>query len=161
MEDTQKEKPQEECNAKLEELQKEKDEYLAGWQRAKADFLNYKKEETERVQGYLEYANEEFLYSLLPILDNLDRAEKQISEEEKDSKVVQGFLQIAKQIRDFLKSQGVEEMQGQGKFNPEIHEAIGEIVQEGRDPGEIAEVAEKGYMRKGRILRAAKVKVTK
>jgi len=142
----------------MEELEKERAEYLAGWQRAKADLLNYKKEEKERLQGFLQYANEAFLLKLLPIVDNLERAEKEV--EKDNNRVVQGFLQIGKQLRDFLKKQGVEEMRAQGeKFDPEFHEAVGEA--EGAKSGYIKEVVEKGYKVKDTLLRPAKVKVGK
>lgn len=144
---------------KMEELQQEKDEYLAGWQRARADFLNYKKEEAGRQKGFMEYVEQEFLYSLLPVLDNLERAEKELPAE-KDSTLAQGFLQIGKQLRDILKSHGAEEIQTEGKeFNPALHEAIEQV--EGEKSGHVAEVLEKGYTLKGQLLRPAKVKVSK
>ena len=114
-------------------MKKERDEYLRGWQRARADLLNYKKEEMERIKGLMEYSQAEFLLNMLPILDNLERAEQTIKD--------QGFLQIGKQFRDFLKSQGVEELRvGKEKFNPEFHEAVGEVERTGLEPGTVAEV---------------------
>ncbi|MDP4007042.1 MAG: nucleotide exchange factor GrpE [bacterium] len=149
----------EKLQKKIEELQKEKDEFLAGWQRAKADFLNYKKEDKERMRGFLEYVEQELLYQLLPTLDNLERAEREI-QGEKDSRLAQGFLRIAKQLKDFLSSHGVKEIEAQGKeFNPSLHEAVDMV--EGEKPGHVAEVVEKGYMFKNQLLRPAKVKVTK
>lgn len=156
----------EKLQKQVEELEQERAEYLAGWQRAKADLANYKKEEKERMQSLLEYARAEFFASLLSIVDNLERAQKELTEEEKNSKLVLGFLQIGKQLQDFLKSQGVKEIEAAGKdFNPSLHEAIDMI-----DPstgsgqgksGKVAEVLEKGYMIKNKLLRAAKVKVVK
>ena len=73
-----------EIQKKLENAEKQAQEYLAGWQRARADFLNYKKEEMERIGEFLKYANEEFILKLLPILDNFTEAEKSIPEEKKD-----------------------------------------------------------------------------
>ena len=69
----------EELNKKIAELDKQKNEYLAGWQRARADLLNYKKEEMERVGDFLKYANEEFILKILPILDNFEVCEKGIT----------------------------------------------------------------------------------
>ena len=65
----------------LEECQKKKDEYLAGWQRERADFLNYKKEEIERIGEILKYAGEGLILKILPILDNFEIAEKKILED--------------------------------------------------------------------------------
>lgn len=139
------------------DLQKERDEYLAGWQRAKADFLNYKKEEAERMGEIVTYAQREFLLSLLPVLDSLERAEKQVK---KRDEVVKGFIQIAEQMREFLLSNGVQEIKSVGeKFNTEFHEAVEEV--QGGKAGYIVEELEKGYTFKGTLLRPAKIKVSK
>ena len=144
----------------IEQLTKEKEEFLAGWQRAKADLANYKKEEKERTQGLAEYIKQGFLSSFLSMVDNLERAEGELKEEEKESKVVEGFLLIGKQLREFLKSQGVEEIEAKEKdFDPQLHEAVATI--EGEQSGKVVEVLEKGYVVGGKLLRAAKVKVTR
>ncbi|HCM37001.1 MAG TPA: nucleotide exchange factor GrpE [Candidatus Wildermuthbacteria bacterium] len=152
----------------IEKIKKEHDEYLDGWKRAKADFLNYKKEENERLQAVAEYARRELLRKILRILDNLARAEREIAEEQKDDKFVKGFLQIVSQWREFLKSEGIEEIETVGTpFNPELHEAVEEVAgdpstgSEQRESGMVAEEVEKGYMVQGRLLRPAKVKVVK
>ena len=152
----------------IEKIKKEQDEYLDGWKRAKADFLNYKKEENERLQAVAEYARRELLRKILRILDNLARAEREIAEEQKDDKFVKGFLQIVSQWREFLKSEGIEEIETVGTpFNPELHEAVEEVAgdpstgSEQRESGMVAEEVEKGYMVQGRLLRPAKVKVVK
>ena len=154
----------EKLQKKIEELQKEKEEFLAGWQRAKADFINHKKEEKERLQELLEYVRAEFLHSLLPMLDNFERAQKELNEE-KDNKVAQGFFLIAKQFHDFLSKHGVKEIEAKGKeFNPALHEAI-EMVDglpgQGEKSGRVAEVVAKGYIVKDKLLRPVKVKVAK
>lgn len=137
-----------------EELKKERDDYLAGWQRARADFINYKKEEMERIKGLMEYAEAEFLLKILPIVDNVERAEKTISD--------QGFMQIAMQVRQFLKDHEVQEFKAEGeKFNPEFHEAVGEVEKEGTKPGTIVEVLQKGYTLHGKLIRPARVKIAK
>lgn len=147
-------------NKELEKLKRERDEYLDGWKRSKADFLNYKKEEGERFQEMAEYIKGGLLVKILPILDNLVRAEKEIPEKQKGNKVYKGFLHIVGQWRGFLKSQGIEEIQAMGKaFNPEVHEAVGEG--EGKESGVVIEEVEKGYTMNGKLLRPAKVKVTK
>lgn len=150
----------EKLQKKLQELQKERDEFLAGWQRAKADFLNYKKEEGERMQGVAGYAKDELVCQLFVVLDNLERAEKELAEGDRQSKMAQGFLQIGKQLREFLASHGIKEVEAEGKeFDPKVHEAVGTVS--GEKPGNVAEVVEKGYTLNSRLLRAAKVKVVK
>lgn len=145
---------------KLEECLKQKDEYLAGWQRARADFLNYKKEEMERISALLAYSGEELILKILPILDNFELVEKKMPEDLKKDESVKGILQIKNQILDFLKNQGVEEIKTVGeKFDPNLHEAV--ETQDGQESGIILEEVQKGYMINGRLLRAAKVKVAK
>jgi len=160
----------EELKKKLEEYQKLKDEYLAGWQRERADFLNYKKEELERIGDLLKYVNEGLISRFLPILDNFEMVEKKLPENLRDDKNVKGILQLKNQVLDFFKNQGVEEIKSVGeKFDPNFHEVVEEV--EVKDNGStsspqeksgiIIEEIQKGYKINGRLLRPAKVKVIK
>lgn len=152
----------EDLQKKIEELEKQKAENLAGWQRARADFLNYKKEEMERIEQFLKYGEEEFILKILPILDNFDLAEKKLTEEMRNDESVKGFLQIKAQILDFLKSHGVEKMKVMGeKFDPNFHEAVELIAGQNKESGNIIEETQKGYKINGRLLRPARVKVVK
>jgi len=146
----------------IEEIKKKRDEYLAGWQRARADFLNYKKEEKERFEGVLGFARAGFLLQILPILDNLDLTEKKLPENLKEDENVKGILQIKSQILDFLRKYGVVAMNTVGeKFDPNFHEAVETMEQPGKDSGVILEETQKGYIISGQVLRPAKVKVAK
>jgi len=156
------EKNKEKLEEKLKECQKQKEEFLNGWKKERADFLNYKKEEMERIGELIKYANEGLILKFLPILDNLEIAEKKLPESLKKEENVRGILQIKKQILDFLKTQGVEEIKSIGeKFNPNFHEVVEEIKKEGCGPGMIVEEIQKGYKINGRLLRPAKVKISK
>jgi molecular chaperone GrpE len=150
---------------KIEELEKQKAEYLAGWQRERADFLNYKKEEMERISGFMAYAGEEMISKMLPILDNFEIVEKNLSEETKKDANIQGLLLIKKQIQDFLKSLGAEEIKSVGEpFDAKVHEVVEERpfdAAQGQKSGEIFEEVQKGYKINGRLMRPAKVKVVK
>ena len=146
----------------LEECQKEANEYLAGWQRAKADLLNYKKEEAKRILNILEYAKEELILKILPILDNFEKAEKEVPEKLKKENYLKGIFQIKSQLEDFLDKEGVEEIKSLGEdFNPKFHEAVQVEKTESNCPEKIIEVIQKGYKIKGKVVRAAKVKVSK
>jgi molecular chaperone GrpE len=154
------------CNCKkelIEKLQKEKEEYLNGWKRERADFLNYKKEEMERIVELIKYANEELVIKILPILDNFLAAEKNIPEELKKDKHMSGLLQINQQIKSFLKGQDIEEIKAVGEqFNPNFHESVGEISNiQHPTPNTIVEEVQKGYTLHGKVIRPAKVKITK
>lgn len=151
----------EDLKKKLQECEKKKEEYLAGWQRAKADFLNYKKEERERTEETLKYAGEILSLNLLPILDNFDFASKNLPENLRKDENVKGILQIRKQILDFLKTQGIEEIKAKpgDKFDPRFQEAV--ETAEGKEAGTILEEIKKGYTINGKVLRPAKIKVSK
>jgi len=152
----------EELKKKLEECEKLKDEYLAGWQRERADFLNYKREELERIGEILKYTNVGLILNILPILDNFEIAEKKIPEDLKNDENVKGILQLKNQILDFLKNQGVEEIKSIGeKFDPNLQEVVEEVKIEGKESGIIIEEIQKGYKINGKVLRPARVRVTK
>lgn len=146
----------------LEETKRQKDEYLAGWQRARADFLNYKKEEVERFKEIINFAGEEMILKVLPLLDNLYLAEKHLPDNLKNDDYVKGFLQIKAQFLDFLKSQGVESIEAlDKKFDPQFHEVVEEVETKDKEPGIVAEEVQKGYLINQRLLRPTKVKITK
>lgn len=157
----------EEIKKKLEECQKLKDEYLAGWQRARADLLNYKKEETERILEFFKYSNEELILKLLPIMDSFERAEKiflKSNFKEENNQIIQGFSQIKKQLEEFLKNQKVEEIEikENESFNPNFEEIVEEVkVANEEEENKIIEVVEKGYKLHNRVIRPAKVKIGK
>ena len=151
-----------ELKKKLEDCQKKAEEYLAGWQRARADFLNYKKEELERMGELVKYANLEMILNILPILDNFEKAEQELSEEQKKDKLFQGFLQIKRQLHEFLKSQTVEEIKALGeKFDPNLHEAVEQLEIKDKESDIVIEEVQKGYTINGQLLRPSKVKVVK
>ena len=161
---------EEDANKKLEDCEKKAAEYLAGWQRERADFLNYKKEEMERIGQLLKYAGEEMVLKFLPILDNLDVAEKKLPDDLKKDDNIKGLLQIKNQILDFLRSQGVEEIKSVGKkFDPNLHEVVEDVPAEAlakagveaKESGIILEEVQRGYKINGRLLRPAKVKIIK
>lgn len=152
----------EEIKKKLEECEKKTAEYLTGWQRARADFLNYKKEEMERIAELIKYAREEWILKILPIMDNFDLAEKKLPENLKNNESIKGILQIRNQIKNLLKGEGVEEIEIFGKnFDPNFHEVVEEIEDKEKEAGTIIGEAQKGYKMNGRLLRPAKVKIAK
>ena len=148
---------------KLEELQKYLDdakakceEYLNGWKRERADFLNYKKEEMERISQLVKYANEEIILKIIPILDNLCLAAQHISDS--------GILQIKKQLEDFLVKEGIEPIRTMGEsFNPEFMEVVEEVQDNSglKEIGIVIEEIQRGYIMHDKLIRPAKVKISK
>ncbi|MFA6252115.1 MAG: nucleotide exchange factor GrpE [Candidatus Paceibacterota bacterium] len=150
--------PTEEIIKKLEEKNKE---LFAGWQRAEADFLNYKKKESERLSDFSFLVKENVFEGLLPVLDNFDLAEKAIPEDKKTDNNIKGLLLIKKQLDYFLCSMGIQKIEAIGlPFNAETCEAI-EEVETDCEPGIVVEEVQKGYKLNDKIIRPAKVKISK
>jgi molecular chaperone GrpE len=146
----------------LKKAEQERAEYLAGWQRAKADLINYKKEQEAKISEIFKFANEGLIYEILPVLDSFELAMKHFENNHKNAEGLgkEEIKQIYNQFKNILKSSGVEEIQVTGeKFNPEFHESVGEI--EGGEQGLIAEEVQKGYKLNGKVIRASKVKIGK
>jgi len=140
---------------------KEKEEYLEGWKRAKAELENYKKGEKERMESFLFREKRDFLLKLLPVLDNFKRAEKE-AERGNENEVVAGLLKIKKQLEDVLLKEGVEEIKALGEeFDPEYHDAVEMVEDESGSSGEVVEELEKGYLLGEEVIRPSKVKVNK
>lgn len=138
----------------LKKCLKQKEEYLDGWKRARADFINYKKEEEKRVSETLFFALSGTIIKILPILDELERAEKETKE--------QGISQIRKKFEHLLNDFGIKEMETNGKkFDPNFHEAVEQVEAKDKEKGTIMEEIQKGYLIDNHILRPAKVKVSK
>lgn len=143
---------------KLKKCQEEKDEYLNGWQRAKADFINYKKGEEKKRVEFVKFANSLLASDILLVLDSFELAMKNI---ENPTKTEEGFCLIKEQLSDILKKYGLTEIKTLNeKFNPQFHEAIEEAESE-KESGFIIEEMQKGYLLHGQILRVAKVKIAK
>jgi len=138
----------------VEELKLKNEEYLNGWKRERADFLNYKKDEMERIGSLIKYANEEIILNLLPVLDNLCLAANHIKDP--------GVEQIKKQLEDFLKKEGIEAVKTVGEqFDPNTMEVVEEIPADAEGSGVAKEEVQKGYTMHEKLIRPAKVKVTK
>lgn len=136
--------------------QKERAEYLAGWQRAKADYINLQREHEQKIADYFKFANEGLILELLPVLDSFEAATKNSPEDKKE-----GILQLYNQLLNTLKSNGLEEIKALGeKFNPELHEAV-ETIKSDKGEGIVVEEVQKGYKLHGKVIRPAKVKVGK
>lgn len=139
-----------------------KDEYLAGWQRAKADFANYQKNEKDRIKDLLDFSQAAWTIKLLKIYDNFERAQQHFPPEIAHSEWAKGLRQIDSQFSAFFKEHGIEEVRALNqKFDPAIHEAIATEEFPGQESGIVMEVFEKGYQFHEQLLRPAKVKVSK
>lgn len=158
------ESPKEEGADALEQCEKEKKDYLDGWQRARADFINYKKDEGRRTEDMARFIMADFIRDLLPVFDSFDLAldfEKE-RQESGEGKKERGALLIRTQLSDILKKRGFEKIavkKGE-KFNPEKHEGLGEIESD-LPAGSVAEEVQGGYTLRGKVIRPARVKLAK
>lgn len=138
-----------------------KEDYLENWKRERAAFLNYKKDESERIEKAIKFSNQMFIMNILDILDNIYLAEERLPEELKENKWAEGILKIKEQILEFLRNNGVEEINCLNKeFDPRFHEAV-EMADSDSDSGAILEEINKGYILHGKVIRPSKVKIAK
>ena len=147
---------------KLKIAIEEKQEYLDGWQRAKADFVNSKKRTEEILRDSITLANEGLIEELLPTLQAFEMAFANKEAWEKvDKNWRVGVEFIYNKLKDTLTASGLKEINPIGKvFDAKEHEATKhEQVEKESDNHKIIAVVEKGYMLGGKLLRAAKVVV--
>lgn len=135
------------------------EDYLDSWKRAKADFINFKRR-SERERGdTVRLANASLMLTLLPVLDDLERALGNVSEKLLGFTWVDGIELIYRKLRATLESQGLSEIEALGQtFDPNVHEAV--LYGEGEEH-KVTEVLQKGYKLHERVLRPAMVKVGK
>ena len=138
------------------------EDYLNGWKRCLADFENYKKAEAERLGMGVQFVKEDILFEFLRVYDNFARIKEHLPPDLQENDWAKGVLMVRGQFKEALKQQGLEEIKAKGeKFDPVFHEAVEEIIIEGKESGTVAQVVQKGYMLNGRVLRPVKVKVSK
>ncbi len=165
MENTEESRENQSPKAEISELDKvkaERDEYLAGWQRTKADFTNAKKRMDESMKEYRAMANEGLIEELLPVLQSFEMAfANKEAWEKADKNWRSGVEYIYTQLKTVVEQNGLQEVNPIGvKFDPMVHEATKfEITDDEKKSGLIASVAEKGYKLGGKLIRAAKVVV--
>ena len=148
-----------ELTQQLDEAIAQRDEYLNGWQRAKADFINYKKEESRQMEEMAKYGSEKLIKELLSLLQTFDLAIADMKKSGVDDK---GVSLIRSQFEDVLKKRGVEkiDLKPGDMFDPAIAEAMMEVDAED-PPGSVVEIMEPGYKLYDKVLRAAKVSISK
>src|SRR2546421_10857403 len=146
-------------DAELEALRAEAQETFARYQRLAADFENYKRRTRQELADRTQYANEELVFKLLPILDSFRRALEH-APEGIDANWFNGIKLIARQFEDTLQAQGVSQIPAVGeKFDPAQHEAIASEETDEHEEGTVVEELQPGYRLHNRVLRPTLVKV--
>ncbi len=141
-----------------EKLEKENAELLNKYLMKLADFDNFKKRMKKEMQEFQEFAISDFIVRLLEVIDNFERAIREYDEENPES-FREGVNLIYKQFKSLLQKEGVKELEVKEDFDPNYHQAIDKEEREDIEDVKIAEIYQKGYTIKGRLLRPALVKV--
>lgn len=137
------------------------DRYLANWQRAEADLVNFRRRTEQERAELIKFANAALIGKIVPILDDFERAIAAVPEEELSSGWVEGIGLIERKLRSVLEQEGVTPIRALGReFDPHVHEAVM------REDGEgnldvVVEEFQKGYRLHDRVIRPAMVKVGK
>ncbi|MFA4838782.1 MAG: nucleotide exchange factor GrpE [Candidatus Neomarinimicrobiota bacterium] len=143
---------------KTKELAESKDRYL----RLAAEFDNYRKRQDKEIGQIVEYAGEDVLRNILPVLDDLERSIKTKTENMTVQTVQDGLELIYKKFLKILSDLGVQTIDSLNQpFNPDIHHAVMAREEKDAEPDMVIDEFEKGYNFKQRVLRYAKVVVSK
>lgn len=150
----------EDIEALKQTLDKEKskaENYLANWQRAQADFINYKRRAEQEKEEIGKFANVTFMFSLLPVLDDLDRAFTAVPPRLAGLTWVDGIRLIGRKLQASLEAQGLSPIKAEGEaFDPNLHEAV---KQDTGKEGVVIEELQKGYKLHDRVIRPTMVVV--
>jgi len=163
IEETKEKQPSiEELQKQVEEFKSKADEYLDQWRRTAADFSNYRKLVAKEKKDLTQTANAVLLASLLPILDDFERAFKVIPDHLEKLTWVEGIALIYRKLQAVMEQAGVKPIEAEGKqFDPRLHEAITHEEVEGFEDGQVIEEVQKGYMLGDKVLRPSMVRVAK
>ena len=144
----------------LEESQAKADEYLDGWQRARAEFANFKKRVERDRERFHKEAVGDVTKRYLPIVDDLERALKDRLQEVNGTTWVEGIELIYRKTLSILEADGITPINAKGEvFDPNLHEAILKTESDEHECEQIIEVLQQGYMIGDRVLRPAKVRI--
>ena len=157
-------KKMEKLKKDLKKCQEEKQEYLDGWQRSKADFVNFKQQTEKAKKDYGKFAIEDFVIEILPTLDSFDLAFKNKDLwEQIDKNWRTGIEFIYSQLKNTLEKRGITEINPLNeKFDHNKHHSVATVnVESEEDDDRIIEVIQKGYVLDGKIIRHPNVKVGK
>ncbi len=158
MEDKEQKDELKELKEALAKCEKEREEYLNGWKRARADFINYKKEETDRFREFAKLSNEALISELIAVLDSFNLGLTVLE----DKPAQKGMILIKNQLESLLKKYGLEKISVKpgDNFDPSRHEALGEVESK-ESAGAVAEVVEAGYTLNGKVIRPTRVNLSK
>lgn len=144
----------------LERLKQERDQHLASWQRAQADYQNLRRRMGSDIDSAVARAKQGLLQELLLVLDYLDMALASPTNNEETRNLRAGVEMTRAQLWRVLENQGLRQVAESGKFDATMHEAIETIPTREHAPGLVLSVVRKGYWSGTQILRPAQVRVS-
>ena len=155
-------KREERLQKKLKNAEKEIEVLKDRLLRTAAELDNFRKRTERDISRIIENANEKLIKDILPVIDDLERSLKLSNEKQNEKEFRRGVELIYQKLMAVLKSYGLEPIESENKeFDVEQHEALLQVEKEGTPPGIVVEEHEKGYLLNGKVLRHAKVVVSK
>lgn len=145
----------EKARAEIAAMKKSMDDAILDAQRIQAEFNNFRKRNSSIRAESMDEGVRETIKKLLPVLDNFERALANCD----DTPFTKGMMQINRQLIDCLEKCGLEQVEAEGMFDPNMHEAVMRDEEGDVESGTITAVLQKGYRVKGRIIRHTMVKV--
>lgn len=146
----------------IEALTQERDELKDRFLRLAAETENYKKRSEREKSQFLKMANQSLVKDLLPVLDNMERAQEHASEQAGDQCILDGLELIQQDLWKVLERHGLEAVESLGKpFDPEVHEAVMQQEDPQAENNTVLQELQKGYLFQGILLRPAMVVVSK
>jgi molecular chaperone GrpE len=151
------------AESEIEKLKSELDEQKDKYLRLYAEFDNFRRRNAKERLELIQTAGREVIVSMLEVLDDCDRAEKQMMSSDSLEQIRQGNQLVFNKLRNTLQARGLKEMKSVGeRFDADLHEAITEVpVQDPAQAGTVIDEVEKGYSLNDKIIRFAKVVVGK
>jgi molecular chaperone GrpE len=146
----------------LEEQKAKAAEYLDGWQRARAEFANYKKRIEKEQEDMVKSANGAFITRLLPVMDDFERAFQTLPLDLMGMTWLEGIALIQRKLQMLLEQEGVTVIETEGRlFDPTLHQAVTHEESEEHEEGQIIGEVQKGYKMGDKVLRPSLVRVAK
>lgn len=151
----------EELQKRIEELEKESNEWKEKFLRKAAEFENYKRRTENDQLNLINYAAESFIKKILPIVDDFERSLEHINDSNDYEKLKEGVQLIYNKLVKVLEEQGVKKIEAVGKpFDVEYHEALMQREDPSVPPHTVLDELEKGYMYRDKVIRHSKVVVS-
>ncbi|NIK11324.1 nucleotide exchange factor GrpE [Alkalibacillus almallahensis] len=146
--------------SEVEQLKEENAAVQDRLARLQADFDNFRRRSQKEREADLKYKAQDIVNDLIPVVDNFERALQVDVQDEATESYAEGMRMVYNQLKQALIDHGVEEIEAEGaEFDPQKHQAVMQVSEEGYESNQIIEVMQKGYLLKDRVIRPAMVKV--